>query len=582
MNRTHAPGSGKDSVGIARRRTARGWPALLLFALMLRPLPAPADTVLGSKHDLSVKGGGTIKATAESEVCLFCHTPHRALKEGPLWNHALSTATYVPYGSSTAKAAVGQPTGSSRLCLSCHDGTVALGMIVSRADPIGMQGGVTTLPSGRSNLGTDLSDDHPVSFTYDNSLASRNGELKDPGTLTGKVRLDHTGKMQCTSCHNPHNNQYGRFLVTDNTASALCGACHDKRYWQDSTHRTSAATWNNVGQDPWPYSAYTSVAANGCGNCHANHGAATKPRLLVFPTEEQNCSACHSGNVASKNIMAQFSKGSIHAIAATSGTHDPAEDLLNSNRHVECVDCHNPHASKSASAVAPNASGALAGVAGISSARAVVDPITREYELCFRCHADSDNRGAARVPRVTVETNTRLEFDPNNASYHPIEAAGKNPTVPSLLSPWTSSSLMYCTDCHNNDSGPGAGGSGPRGPHGSANVPLLERNLTTTDGGNETTTAYALCYKCHSRSSLMSDASFPKHHAHVADVKAACTTCHDSHGVAGGTHLINFNSTYVKPSSGGRLQFIDGPGAGQGSCFLTCHEKDHNPLKYGF
>jgi len=44
-----------------------------------------------------------------------------------LWNHQMSSVTnYIVYTSPTLKAVVGQPDGSSRLCLSCHDGTVAL------------------------------------------------------------------------------------------------------------------------------------------------------------------------------------------------------------------------------------------------------------------------------------------------------------------------------------------------------------------------------------------------------------------------------------------------------------------------
>ena len=70
-----------------------------------------ADTILASKHDLSSSGPGTIKATAESDVCGFCHTPHRGVGETPLWNHAMSTASYIPYSSSTTKATIGQPTG---------------------------------------------------------------------------------------------------------------------------------------------------------------------------------------------------------------------------------------------------------------------------------------------------------------------------------------------------------------------------------------------------------------------------------------------------------------------------------------
>src|SRR5262249_42267033 len=151
-------------VGSGNRLTLCGMNAalrLVVLLFLLFPCPARADTVLASKHDLSASGPGTVRATAESEVCLFCHTPHRGTGEQPLWNHSMSKATYTPYSSSTARATIGQPTGASKLCLSCHDGTVALGMVQSRSLPIPMRNQVTTMPAGRSNLGTDLSDDHP-------------------------------------------------------------------------------------------------------------------------------------------------------------------------------------------------------------------------------------------------------------------------------------------------------------------------------------------------------------------------------------------------------------------------------------
>jgi predicted CXXCH cytochrome family protein len=549
---------------------------------------SPADTILSSKHDLSVSGPGDIRATSESEVCLFCHTPHRGTGDQPLWNHQPSMATYIPYSSSTAKATIGQPTGASKLCLSCHDGTVALGMVRSRTTAIEMRNAVTTLPAGPSNLGTDLSDDHPISLTYDSALVSADGQLKDPSSLTDKVRLDHNNQLQCTSCHDPHDNQFGKFLVQDNTASALCVNCHNLNSWQDSAHRLSNKTWNGTGINPWPHTKELTVAANACENCHAPHGAGIKPRLLNFADEERNCFSCHSGNVAAKDIQSQFTKFSSHPILTTSGVHDPAEDPINSARHVECADCHNPHASRSTAAVVPNASGALAAVVGVNSAGAVVNPLTREYELCYRCHADSISRGPAQVNRQFPQTNTRLEFQSSNLSFHPVETAGKNPNVPSLIVPWTTSSRMYCTDCHNNDQGTGAGGTGPNGPHGSLYTPILERQLVLSDGTSENLTTYALCYKCHDRDRILSDQSFNAinsfgenrgHRFHIADQKTACTTCHDSHGVASVKHLINFNSDYVTASSNGRLEFIS-TGTFSGNCSLTCHGADHKATSY--
>jgi predicted CXXCH cytochrome family protein len=123
---------------------------------------------------------------------------------------------------------VGQPDASSKLCLSCHDGTVALENF----------GGTTTgthFISGAALLGTDLRNDHPVSFTYDAALASADGGLKNPtttpsgmgGTITANMLF--SGKMQCASCHDVHNSGgQPDLLVKSNNASALCLTCHSK------------------------------------------------------------------------------------------------------------------------------------------------------------------------------------------------------------------------------------------------------------------------------------------------------------------------------------------------------------------
>lgn len=554
------------------------------FALLLLALPIQAGLVT-SKHNLSVSGPGTIKATSETQICLFCHAPHNAAPSAPLWNRRNPGGNYIPYASSTAKANAGQPTGTSLTCLSCHDGTIALGDLLSRTSLVSMSGG-TTMPAGNSNLGTDLSDDHPISITYSSSLAAaHNGELADPATLTGKVKLDAAGQLQCTSCHDPHDDTNGKFLVMANTASALCQTCHTKNYWSTSSHRLSGATWNGAGTNPWPHTAGKTVAANACENCHRPHSAGGKKWLLNAKAEEDNCYSCHNGNVAAKNIQSEFSgKSSIHPVALTTDVHDAAEPGVIQNRHVECADCHNPHANNSTTGALP---GSLAGVRGISIAGAEVKPVTAEYQICFRCHADSTGKPAARTSRQIAQTNTRLEFDTGNPSFHPVAGPGKNSNVPSLLAPWTTTSVMKCSDCHNNNTGPGAGGTGPKGPHGSNWAPLLERQYVTTDRTAESASNYALCYKCHNRNSYIQDGgAFSDHKKHVVSERTPCNVCHDPHGISStqgnatnNSKLINFDTSVVKPNSSGILRY-DSTGTGRGRCYLSCHGSNHNPFSY--
>jgi len=227
---------------------------------------------------------------------------------------------------------------------------------------------------------------------------------------------------------------------------------------------------------------------------------------------------------------------------------------------------------------------------GVNSVGVVVNA-TRQYELCFRCHSESLNRGPARVTRQFSDTNKRLQFDLGNLSFHPVESAGKNPNVPSLIAPWTTTSVMECTDCHNNDQGFKAGGSGADGPHGSAFSPILERQLLLTDDTPESAGNYALCYKCHSRTSILGDQSFRAvnglgqdrgHRFHIVDQRTPCATCHDSHGVPLARGLMNFNTLYVKPTSTGRpIQYLSTGPLG-GTCTLNCHGFDHNATSYPF
>ena len=166
------------------RRIAAG--ALIVMAAAAVAFGGVADTL----HNLSVTGPGAIKSPTETQICIFCHSPHNANPDAPLWNHSLSAVTnYQMYWSSTMKAypsagAAPQPDGVSKLCLSCHDGTIALGAVGSRPTPIAVTGGPTMPTTAPGYLGTDLSGSHPISFVYDDALAvARNaagGDAVDP------------------------------------------------------------------------------------------------------------------------------------------------------------------------------------------------------------------------------------------------------------------------------------------------------------------------------------------------------------------------------------------------------------------
>jgi len=121
---------------------------LIPMLVCTAPAPGQGESVIDTTHNLSVSGPGSIRAASEQQVCVFCHTPHRSSPLQPLWNRSMPVTPYTVYTSSSLNAEPDQPTGASKMCLSCHDGTIALGSVLSRGQIIQMAGGITTLPPG--------------------------------------------------------------------------------------------------------------------------------------------------------------------------------------------------------------------------------------------------------------------------------------------------------------------------------------------------------------------------------------------------------------------------------------------------
>jgi predicted CXXCH cytochrome family protein len=560
-----------------KRNNRRLPDAILLLALVPFVLGQTGSQVAQTRHNLTTTGPGAVKVGGVADVCVFCHTPHASNPIAPLWNREDPGTWYQTYESSTMVAVVGQPTGSSRLCLSCHDGTIAL---TQTWNPNNASGGQTVYISAgdRGYIGTDLSDDHPISFVYDTSLATRRGELVDPSSLPVALPLDRNNQLQCTTCHDPHDDSFGQFLRMNNSQSAMCIACHQIDGWTTASHATSVASLASATRDDWDNLMHkTTVAEAACGSCHRPHTAGGRERLLRHEAEENNCLSCHDASVAQTDLTTLFTSISTHPVQNYTGIHDPTENPLTMSQHVECADCHNPHVSSTAPATAPSIKPSMVGVSGLSSSGAFVEQARYEYEVCYKCHS-TQNFSAAVVDRVSGTNDISEEFDPSNPTYHPVEQIGRNTNVPSLLQPFNTTSMLYCTDCHGSDDAGGA-----QGPHGSMWRPLLVDSYTTTDPTVESPAAYALCYRCHNRSSILEDESFPKHHLHIADSNTACSVCHDPHGARSSpdaTNLINFDRDVVTEAANGQGPEFHDTGSFQGNCTLMCHGVNHENTTY--
>lgn len=563
------------------------WRVLALGIVLAAPHAAPADeSVVNSKHDLSAFGPGPIRATEESRVCVFCHAPHNASPAAPLWNRHNPTTHYRIYRSDTTDARIDQPGPSSKMCLSCHDGGIALGLTLDRppTEPIPMSH--MFMPTGPSNLTTDLSDDHPVGFRFDRALANRDHQLRSPDLVDHRIQLGERDELECVACHEPHNNELGNFLrVTDRTG-ALCITCHELDGWRLSAHALS----------PKPVPAavtegerlpYLSMYDNACRSCHLAHSAPWREQLL-YDRPSQLCIKCHDG-LSGQDIGPLLNQRSGHRVNFLSRRPLRDEPLRRPGRGVECTDCHNPHAAsgspiqetllggRSQVVVPPE----MQFVSGVGIAGGAVENAAFYYEVCFKCHGDAP----VLIPNRTLRQrdtlgNIRREFLPTAASAHPVAFPARNiAEVPSLLPQVRSRAYIGCQDCHNNPDSVDEGGTQVAGPHGSRFDFLLVARYETADFTIESPRAYDLCYRCHDRNSILGDQSFAFHRRHIVDERTPCSACHAPHGVSGDSvrhsHLINFDLSIV----GGRRLFQD-TGRFSGSCTLTCHGVNHVNFTY--
>ena len=433
------------------------------------------------------------------------------------------------------------------------------------------------------------------------------------------------------------------------------------------TGTLSAATYAADIHGPY------TLTADQCATCHRGH-VAQAPNLLVKGSQSTLCFMCHDGTGANADVQTQYALArpvnnattrdyySHDAIAPSTHTRAGLDEFGGvSNRHSECADCHNSHQAKAApdstqTATGWDASGRLAGVSGVSVVNGAADttptytflsgvndavaddaPVTDvsaikfEYQLCFKCHS-----GFTKLPLPipgkpsTDALDKGIELNPNNPSYHPVEAAGKNQTPkmaaslagasPYKLWNFTTGSTIRCLNCHASGTTPDTTPTplplpgSVLAPHTSSNRGILIKNYrdrvlaSTTAAYNSSD--FALCYTCHSDTPFATDGggtdrtNFFLHGYHTAALKgmgssdtnidtpgagggnAICAECHfrlhsttNKVGtqVVDGTRLVNF-APDVQPYNG-VISWT--PGAtGHGSCTLTCHGVTHTPRSY--
>jgi len=203
---------------------------ILAVALVLVASGISFAAIANSKHDLTSVSQGY--SGASMSACQYCHTPHLRsnpkIGSAPLWNRTMGTdGSWTMYGTTIGGTTMNTNPGSnSRTCLSCHDGSVAVGSVLVGTSDVIQKAGVldaTGLITSVANLGTDLSNEHPIGFVVDDTQAGLDtlANMKTAGfTFYGAG----TNEMECASCHDPHNTTNTPFLRK--AKATICTDCH--------------------------------------------------------------------------------------------------------------------------------------------------------------------------------------------------------------------------------------------------------------------------------------------------------------------------------------------------------------------
>ena len=521
--------------------------------------------IASTKHNLSATSGNTIAADTETAICIFCHTAHTTESIDQLWNKTLTQETNYTLYTSTRLSGYptpSQPNAKSKLCMSCHDGTIAIGSVYNMpgtalSGTITMTGGVTTMPTDAGgHIGINLADDHPIGYTYDPGsdpdLITKTWPWADAGET---VLLDpdaSNGTVECHTCHDAHDNTYPPFLNQDK--ATICNECHSKPGWDTAVHQTV-----------------------GCGGCHIPHGGGNS---LLGGSEEAICfnAGCHgtvtpaTGSISGRllNVEGQLGKTYKHPTSTVSGAHSAGtgDDVSASNRHAECFDCHDPHLAggSSASGIAT----ALKGVWGVKPVSwpspivnttnndnefsapvsyVTVEPAEYEYQICLKCHSNYTTLPGA-------SKNIAEEINPFYKSTHGLvprsQVVGEEPrnsfvnasTMESSY--WNElvsrpDSLVLCSDCHASEliTTPFDLRADAKGPHGSnesefwpSGVISNQSAMLVASISSNDVDGTPLCNVCHSRSNYWDGTLVSSRYSQHPSVKGAhqlptgCFTCH--------------------------------------------------------
>ena len=471
---------------------------------------APADSGISWTNPLSTNAPSARSCTN------MCHGDHQHDLSSPLTTTHENNA-YLDAGTAAARAdgtanriGVGGTGGTPNRTKTDYDGTQANGGLCVSCH----QNPVDANHPAVAKAAFDASAHDFTSFTVGATTYAWSYVLHDGGLFV----------RDCTKCHASN---------VEGTTPRASGTGVTAVHFSDNASLLSGTT-NPAG----------TAAGFVCYNCHGT---------TATPADGAQ------GNRSGKDIQSQIA----HATAAGQSGHPANSDSVHNSvaeqanatfgnalgvaagagqRHASCLDCHDPHEARAGThAQGTNAAGPpLQGAWGVAwtgtlaawgtptsanfTKTTIVAGTDLEATLCFKCHSSYYGTLPASPSGGFGETDQAMEFNPANAGFHPVlaSASANLGATSNVISPWSRTSLMTCSDCHESDVT-----TDPNGPHGSA-AKFILRGPNTTWNNTMALTGGSMppgtfCANCHASSFVNSRYAAHTNGNHTG---TQCQNCH--------------------------------------------------------
>jgi predicted CxxxxCH...CXXCH cytochrome family protein len=454
-----------------------------------------------TKHINGVVDGGE---SSGGLACTGCHASiYNSMASGGLHRHAMTSAT-APGTAGSTTVGTYSTTTTAATCTQCHlDHNLfrpTVNTAGSRAKNLRLS--ATAQPTASNGQATDHSGGTGVCASCHQSALTKAAGLPDAGATTPAIN----GTAFSASAHD-----YASFNPTSafsdrSIFAANCSKCHQSEPAQASKQTSTqkfdlhASTVSSL-TDPLGAATVAQLEERFCYRCHSHAtdaiGGTRKAK------DGRDVYDAKAVSAAAEAVYGDMQKAYGHKVGSYSGLHrpNPADETRTylgtaANKHVECGDCHDPHAAKAGARSGATLAPALTGATGVTvttwganwagvttwaqGTTAALPDATAEWQLCFKCHSSANGNWAGMGGTAAAAfTDLALEFNPNNNSYHPVIQAlpstgNRRLATGALTGGWTPGAVMTCSDCHGTDT------AGAHGPHGSAVKWMLSPNTTAT------------------------------------------------------------------------------------------------------